>query len=229
PGSSASGYIHIYLHVAIDDQLALRGSTRAMLASSVCYTLTSFIPQLEGVYIYINNEPITQMELMDGAPWSSQDGLMVRSDFAPYIADMCTVYYPHTDGEYLRAVARPIPQRLKTQPRAIMRELMKPPTYGPYTRALPETMTDADILGLMIDGDTALINLSKSVGETIFHDAPEGLDMSQRNMIYAIVNTLTEIDGVSRVRFYFEGEQQSLDNAQISMRGEFMRNAGIIR
>ncbi|MCL1796605.1 MAG: GerMN domain-containing protein, partial [Clostridia bacterium] len=32
PGGSANGYIHIYLHSAIDDQLATRGSTRAMLA-----------------------------------------------------------------------------------------------------------------------------------------------------------------------------------------------------
>lgn len=228
PEGSSIGRIYIYLHEAIDDQLSTRGSTRAMLMASMCYTLTSFIPQLEGIYVFIGDELVRGMTLMNGNEWSSKDGLMLRSDFAPFVADMCTVYFPSAGGEALRAVTRPIPQRLKTQPRALLRELMTPPAFGSYAPALPSGTTDADVLGLMIDGDTALVNFSQAFADACRALPDDEVSVQRRNMIYAIVNTLTEIDGVTRVRFYFDGKQDTV-GTQISTRGEFLRNPGLIR
>lgn len=224
PEGASLGYIYLYLHEAIDDFLQTRASTRAMMISSICYTLTSFIPQLDGIYVYVSDELVTQMTMMDGNEWFAADGLIKRSDFAPFVADTCTVYFPTGDYRHLRAVTCPVAQRLKAQPRTVLRELMSPPpAFGPLVAALPEGTTDADVLGLMIAGDTALVNFSEA-----FAEAARRMGDSQRTaMIYAIVNTLTELDGVRRVRFYFNGKQDTLGGS-VSTMGQFFRHAGMI-
>ncbi len=221
---ASMGHIELYFSQYIDDFLMLHGNTRGMLLSSICYTLTSFIPQLEGIIAYVDGEMITEVELMDGSDWTAANGLMRREDFASLAADTCTVFYPLADHTGIRAVKRPIAQRLRTQPRALLREMMKPPETATLTNALPIGTTDADVLGLKIDGDTALINLSES-----FAQACRDLsDVEERNLVYCIVNTLTEIDGVNRVRFFVNGQVGVLAK-HLFMEGEFMRHMGIVR
>lgn len=205
---------------SVDDFLLINGYTREMLLSSICYTLTSFIPELNGIVVYIGGDLVTNLE---GIGWSAANGLLRREDVSAFAADTCTVYFPNAEGTKLVATQRPIAQRQRTQPRAFLRELMVAPTDSRLSAALPEGITDADILGLQILGDTALVNLS-----TNFAQACEGMDATQeRNMIYAMVNTLTELDGVSRVRFYVNGKQESLAG-HLFIEGEFLRNTGII-
>ena len=47
-------------------------------------------------------------------------------------------------------------------------------------------------------------------------------------MIYAIVNTLTELGGVARVRLYVDGVQSQLAG-HLFIGGEFLRHTGLIR
>lgn len=222
--SEEGDYIELHLRPETYDFLTRQDSTVAMMLSSICYTLTGFIPQLDGIMTYIDGALVTELELMnDEPPWSMQSGLMTRESIATLAADVCTVYYPLSTGLGLCAVVRPIAQRLRTQPRALMRELMKPPAHDQLSRALPEEITDADILGLQIQGDTALLNVTAA-----FAAACKGMtEIEERNMVYAIVNTLTEIEGVTRVRFFVEGTQSPLAG-HLYMPGEFMRHEGLI-
>ncbi len=216
--------IELYFGEEIDSFLMLSGYTRGMLLSSLCYTLSSFIPRFGGLIAYVNGEKVTEVELMDGSRWQSASGLMTRESIAPLAADTCTVYFPLADGSGLRAAIRPIAQRHRTQPRALMRELMKEPNDPTLSRALPEGVSDADILGLQIVGDTALVDLSET-----FRAACQGMGQAEeRNMVYAMVNTLTEMDGVTRVRFYVNGEPSPLAG-WLFMEGEFLRHPGLIR
>ncbi len=224
PDGASMGHIELYFTRYVDDYLMLYGTTRGMLMSSICYTLTSFIPQIEGVVAYVDGVLVNEMDLMDGSKWSAQNGMMRRTDFAALASDTCTVYFPLADGMGLRAVTRPIAQRLRTQPRALIRELMKSPSSAMLGPALPAGITDADVLGLQIEGDTALLNLSQGFAST----CRDMTETEERNMIYAIVNTLTEIDGVTRVRFYIDGQEGSLAG-HLFLQGEFMRHTGIIR
>lgn len=221
---NAPGVVELYFTRYVDDYLQLYGATRAMLMSSITMTLTSFIPQISGIRVYVDGEGVSDMALMDGMEWTEETGLMTRDAFAALTADTATVYFPLADGSGVSAVTRPIAQRLRTQPRALLRELMKAPGGTTLTRALPETVDDADILGIKIQDDTALVNLSEA-----FAEACRNLTATEeRNMVYAIVNTLTEIDGVTRVRFYVAGEEAALAG-HLFMQGEFMRHTGIIR
>ena len=71
---------------------------------------------------------------------------------------------------------------------------------------------------------TALVDLSET-----FRAACQGMGQAEeRNMVYAMVNTLTEMDGVTRVRFYVNGEPSPLAG-WLFMEGEFLRHPGLIR
>lgn len=222
PGASAR-YVELFFRAEVDDFLALSGSTRGALCATLCYTLTSFIPGLDGVIVNIGGEAVTEMELPDGSAWSSPTGRMTREDFTVFAADLCTLYYPLADGSGLRAVPRAIAQRLRTQPRALLRALMETPEEAGLAAALPAGVTDADILGIQLRDDAALVNLSSA-----FAAACAGMDeAAERDMIYAMVNTLTELEGVRRVYFYVGGEQRNLAG-HLYMGGAFLRHPGII-
>lgn len=216
-------YIELHFHPGIEGYLSMRRSTFAMLLSSICYTLTGFIPKLEGIIVYVGGELVTEMEMMDGLPWVMQNGQITRESVPSLAADVCTVYYPLATGAGLYAVTRPIAQRQRTQPIALLRELMKPPEDTRLARALPEAITDADIIGLQIHDDTALLNVTRA-----FARACAGMtEVEERNMVYAIVNTLTEIEGVDRVRFFVDGTQSELAG-HLFMGGEFLRHPGLV-
>ena len=70
-----------------------------------------------------------------------------------------------------------------------------------------------------------LINLSGA-----FYQACQGLSSgSARTMVYSIVNTMCSLDGISSVRFYFDGERVDSLASVISMRGSLMFNSGIVQ
>lgn len=215
--------MELYLRTEIHGYLSRQGGTAAMMLSSICYTLTSFIPKLDGITAYIGGELVTELRIDAEEGWAMQSGQMTRESMLSYAADVCKVYYPLATGKGLYAVERPIAQRHRTRPRTILRELMKPPWEEALEPALPVGITDADILGIQIQGDTALIDVSRA-----FAQACKGLTEAQeRNMVFSIVNSLTELEGVKRVRFFVEGTQSTL-SGYLFMGGEFLRNPGLI-
>lgn len=213
----------IYLREEVDDYLLLRDSTRAQMLMTVCYTLTGFLPRLDGVVAYIGGEKVRSLTLPDGTAWHAESGVLRRSEFSAFAADAVRVYYPLEDGSGLRAVERPVAQRFRVSPRALLRELIGEPGIAGVQSALPQGVTDADIIGVKISGDTALINLTEH-----FAAACAGMDaVEERNMIYAIVNTMTELPGITRVRLFVDGEQTQLAG-NLFLPGEFLRNSGLI-
>ena len=78
---------------------------------------------------------------------------------------------------------------------------------------------------MRVENDQVLINLSGA-----FYQACQGLTSGRAlTMVYAIVNTMCQMDGISGVRFYFDGERVESPASTISMRGPLMYNGGIVR
>lgn len=221
---TSSNYIELYFLSYIDDHLLPLGATRAMMFSSIAYTLTNFIPQLDGVMFYVGGQLVTQMILMDGTEWVDAGGVMRREHLTALASDICTVYFPLIDDSGVHPVKRPIAQRYRSQPRALLRELIKVPMDVSLKAVFPSTISDADILGIMVQGDSVLVNLSNAFAQACKDMGPA----TERCMVYAMVNTLTEIDVIKRVRFYVNGEQQPIAG-NIFMSGEFLRHPGLIR
>ena len=68
------------------------------------------------------------------------------------------------------------------------------------------------------------VNLSAN-----FYRCCQTLDaQAERNLVYAMVNTLTELDGIKTVQFYIEGEVVDVLTQNIYIKAPLMRNPGLI-
>ncbi len=83
--------------------------------------------------------------------------------------------------------------------------------------AIPE---GTKINNCYIDGNTVIIDLSKEFVD----NAPSGIN-EESMTIYSIVNTLTELNEVSNVRFLIDGEEnQSFKDGKINFKNLFYKN-----
>lgn len=82
-------------------------------------------------------------------------------------------------------------------------ELLKMLVNGPESDFLAKTIPEGTrILGVELVGDVLQVNVSKAFVENRPQDENE-----QRNCVNSIVNTLTELNEVSAVKFLIEGQE----------------------
>jgi hypothetical protein len=61
-------------------------------------------------------------------------------------------------------------------------------------------------------------------------DACQGFSPTrERQLIFAMVNTLLQGDGLKRVRFYVQGKQPQTLAGSLYLPGDFLMNVGIIQ
>ena len=89
---------------------------------------------------------------------------------------------------------------------------------------LPPGLTEADILGVRVTGGEALVNLSSNFYRCCQSFSAE----EEQRLIYSMVNALTELEAVNRVRFYVEAEPIDTMVTSVYLRGPLLRNPGII-
>jgi hypothetical protein len=141
---------------------------------------------------------------------------MTRADFMGTVADLAVLYFPLDDGTGLVAVERAIEQSISDDPRALLRMLFEgPQPYDAFARlapalpasdGTPSAFTDADLLGVTVVSGEALVNLSEDTAS-----ACAELKSSQvRGFIFSVVNTLTGLRGINKVRFFVEGEERDM-------------------
>ncbi|MDQ7790112.1 MAG: GerMN domain-containing protein, partial [Clostridia bacterium] len=81
----------------------------------------------------------------------------------------------------------------------VLRELVKGPAEADHGRAVPE---EAKVISVNVVEGVAYVNFSKEL-RTKHWGGSTGETMT----IYAIVNSLTELDGIEKVQFLLEGEK----------------------
>ena len=91
-------------------------------------------------------------------------------------------------------------------PRQILSEMILAGHPGDGLMSVfPEGMLPEDILGVEVEDHIAVVNLSGA-----FYSRCQSLDSAgERRLVYAMINALTELDGIRAVRFIVEG--QSID------------------
>ena len=209
------------------DMLTAMNVPLASLLDALCYTLTTFIPNTEGITVYIGGE--RQEHVMMGATEGIlfADGVMQRSHFAPLLMDMASLSLPEADGAHLAVTLRPTNYYLRTQPRALLRELFAGPSPADSRQGLlpvipAGTLTDADILGISLIDQTLVINLSHA-----FQTAGENLTPAQdRLLAYAIVNTLLSNVHAKTLCVYVGGQPAQGFGGEVDWRGLFYPNIG---
>jgi len=106
-----------------------------------------------------------------------------------------TLYFPTVDNSALKKVEREIPVVNKAILKACILALAEGPDDPALRNPIP---AGTEILGITIKNGTAIVDLSEEFLNS------SGLDEVTSRL--SIVNTLTEIDGVDRVRLRIEGK-----------------------
>lgn len=218
---------------SLNDALISAGIPRSVMLSALTYTLTTFVPGLSGVTVYMGEELVTAVVpggIYEGAneTISFANGMMRRSDFSRFLLSNCTLYFSDGEGR-LCAVQRPIPYYETRSARYLIGCLLSGPQSCDSVRnvqaVFPEGLGDADLLGVGLDEQTLLLNLSPGMEEAI----RSCTDAQEKLLAYALVNTLTELPAVRSICFFFSGEQQESLDGKLYWAGTFLRNVSIVQ
>ncbi|MDP3044010.1 MAG: GerMN domain-containing protein [Bacillota bacterium] len=110
-----------------------------------------------------------------------------------------TLYFPDDQAMYLVPEQREVEKRSETLEELVLRELVKGPAEADHGRAVPE---EAKVISVNVVEGVAYENFSKEL-RTKHWGGSTGETMT----IYAIVNSLTALDGIEKVQFLLEGEK----------------------
>lgn len=128
-----------------------------------------------------------------------------------------TLYFENSEGK-LASEARLIDSKelLREPYKALVSMIIEGPKDTSLSTAIPK---DTKVLNTSLNGKCVTIDLS----ESFVNNAPESA-AQKSNMIYSIVNTLTELKEVESVKFLVNGEAVStFDKDGIILSGEFVR------
>lgn len=218
---------------SFNEALISAGVPRSVMMASLVYTITTFVPGLSGVTVYIGDEMVTAVVPSGtyegaGEAISFTGGLMRRSGFSNFLLSSCTLYFANDEGK-LVAVERPIPYYQTHSVRYLMGCLMQGPqphdSMGGLTSVLPEQLRDADLLGVAVQEGRVLLNMSQQ----FMTSCAEYDETQERLLIYSIVNTLTELPYVRSSALFVGGKQVESLCGHLYLPGEFMRNTSIIQ
>lgn len=218
--------LSLYFSAGLESYLRQIEVDMPCFISAIIHTMTGFIPSLSYVRIYIGQAPLTSLYSAVHGNLIFQNGLILRQQFAAYPQDQVTLCF--SSGNRLKEVLRALPHDQAQNPRALMLALMEGPTQqeldAGYEPVLPEGLTESDILGIALEGDTLLVNLSAHCAELIRTQAASW----EQIVCYGMVNTLGQAMGAARVRFFFEGEMLEELGGDIYWGGEFLVNPSLI-
>ena len=210
------------------------GITRSVMMASLVYTMTTFLPGIEGIEVRIGSDRINTLtpsgiygSAGEQMTIAFQDGLMRRRDFPVFLLSYCALYFSNGQGGLTR-VLRPIPYYECSNARALIQQLMLGPQpfdsqTGLYA-SLPQGLRSADLLGVAFEGGAMLLNFSSQLASLSGDLSAEG----ERRLIYAVVNTLCELKGVKRVAFFIQGDQPETLAGTLFLPGDFLPNADLV-
>ncbi len=210
----------------LEDQLSDYGIPLNCFIASVADTLMSFIPSVTAVTMHVGSDLLMHVTSLEGGTINFNDGIIRRTAFEEFLMDQVNIYLAKDDK--LTAVTRTLPAGETSSPRVLLQKLVQGPTSAERSsgieNVLPVELSNADILGLSLEDDTLIINLSAHAAEAI---RQAGSDREQLSC-YSIVNTMCKAKGLRRVVFFFDGASVDQLGGTLYWSGEFLYCPGLI-
>jgi hypothetical protein len=154
--------------------------------------------------------------------------IVLSEDDAQQIADKSPIrlYFANEDNSKLKLEIRYIPVSETTKSvnhlaEIIVNELIKGPKVAGMKPTIPEGAKLRS--GIKIEGDVAIVDFTKE-----FRDNHPGGKAEERMTIYSIVNSLTELKEISKVKFLIEGKSSADFKGNFRFNTEFPRSAQLI-
>ena len=216
----------------LNRQMSAHGILRSVLLGAITSTLTSFLPDTSAVICYIGDERIGSLVpvgLYNGANESKvfENGLMRWGDFTHFQLDECLLYFLNDQDKMTESV-RALPASWADSPEYLLQALLEGPSYydsvSDLHAAVPAEAAMNQILGIGTRQNTCMVNLS---GEFLAN-CGDFTPAQERNLVYTLVNTLTNLPWCRRVELYIDGAQPDVLINEIALPGGFMRNADYI-
>lgn len=206
----------------LDDMLDAYGITRSQCTASLCYTLSSFFPNVSGISLSINGTPVDALFLTEEDASGEESDVFLRAAFSGLIYDYCTLYFADPETQKLAPSSRAIAYYQRTNPRVLLCELAKGPQAGDSRPDLlpvmdEKSITDTTLLGFALSDHTLLVNFAPS-----FSDLGKGISPQQERLLaYALVNSLCMDERVRSICFFQSGTQFDGFADEIYWRGLF--------
>ena len=130
-----------------------------------------------------------------------------------------TLYFLDSETNKLSSEARLIDSKelLRDTYKVLLKMLIEGPKDNNLESLIPE---NTEIIDTKLKGDCLVINFSKEFLEI---DKTDSVKVS--NLIYFIVNTLTELKEIAKVKFLVDGEESdAFSDIGIDFKVEFVRN-----
>ncbi len=216
--------ITLKLVAEFEDLLRQAGISQGIAYGALALTLCRFVPEIDGLRITVGGAPLASVSLPDRVI-SPVDGVISPEDFDSLIGRVAQVYLTDVQTGKLRLISRAMERSAALSPRVLVEQVLEGPTaYEKNAAAVaPPGVGKADIEGVRIEDDVALVNLSGN----FYRSCQQLGENEERNLVYALVNTLCGLDQVRKVRFFIDGQTVDTLVSVISLRGVLMPNPGI--
>jgi len=192
---------------------------------ALALTLCRFVPEIDALRITSGGVPI-QPFILDGRTITPEDGVISPDDFDSMIGRVAQVYLMDGATGKLRAVSRALERSAALSPRVLLEQVLAGPL--PYEMDVlpvsPQGASRADIEGVRIEEGIALVNLSGN----FYRSCQRLSEEAERNLVYAMVNTLCALSTVDKVRFFIDGQTVDALVTSICLRSALLPNPGII-
>lgn len=223
------------IRLAFDDRLESvlmqQNIGKGLFFAMLCHTLIGFVPRVDGIQVSFGGTVINALEGVDTIDHQEvryEEGLLRRSDFIAYVGSYTGLYFPTAGYDGLRQVQRAVPVAQARNPRAMLRQLLDglmPHEGEGLAAALPPEVEDADILGVQVVDDVALVHVTQRFADAAFAGPQE----RQRGAVYAMVHLLCALPQVQRVAFFVEGRQMLSTQGLLEYQGFFYPNPGYVQ
>ena len=153
---------------------------------------------------------------------------MKRSQFSIFLLSGATLYFARDNT--LVQVFRAVPWYEAPNAHYLLCQLMKGPDFydagaNGLKAVMPPSCGEGDILGTSYaENGVAAVNFTARF-QTLCKDMTAA---EERLMVYAMVNTLTELENIHEVCFFVDSKQPDHFASVISLPGTFLRNVDII-
>ena len=215
--------IELNFDSALANYLDVAGIEGWQLYGSLVLTLCSFVPETDGVRIMIGSEAVSGC-IMNGAALSFEQGILRRRDFGAASGSSAELYFAAENGSLAGAVL-PLGQSESRSPRRLLIALVNAAAPEGLSSVFPAGISGSDILGVRVQNRTATVNLSAN-----FYARCQGMNAAQeRRMIYAMVNTLTQLDEIGAVAFLVEGEALESLAQNIYLKTPLLPDPGLVQ
>ena len=151
----------------------------------------------------------------------------MKKHFAKNVGAEMSLYFANEDGMTLKKFSKTVPQDEIGLPEFVVEELIAGIENADEENiydVFPQSITGSDVNYVYIANDIVVVNWASSI-------LPKIKDLSlnkERLLVYSVVNSLTNLKGITKVQFLVDGERTSEFGSNIDIRDPLLKNVGLV-